>query len=184
MLITTSAGSRPDTFVKATNMPLCQAGIVGNAGDTLKHAPIPDLVNLLLAVSPRVAYFDPFAFALHAPLAPVVGYSRWRADLEARRSVRPSYSRLLDLQAPQLAVGGNYRCGIDLALNTIGSNRLSWLLAAERDSSLRDRLVAGLRVMGLAGKVVGGAVLPDARQSPIAIASIGPRQWPETGSSP
>ena len=54
-------------------MPSGQADNVGNAGDTLKHAPIPDLVDLLFASSTRIAYFDPFAFALDAPLAPRLG---------------------------------------------------------------------------------------------------------------
>jgi hypothetical protein len=82
-----------------------QAGNVGNAGDTLKHAPIPDLIDVLLASSGRVAYFDPFAFALSAPLADRVGYDRWFADLEGRRKFRPGYGRLLDIQGPRLARG-------------------------------------------------------------------------------
>jgi len=157
------------SVVEMITMP-GQWGNVGNAGDTLKHAPIPDLVDVLLASSRRVAYFDPFAFALDAPLSPTVGYARWRNDLEARRCVRPAYGRLLDLQGARLGVGGSYRCGIGLALDAIGSNRLSWLLAAESDKDLRASLEAGLLGMGLAAALLGGVVLPDAGQSPAEIA--------------
>jgi hypothetical protein len=131
---------------------------------------IPDLVDVLLASSGRVAYVDPFAFALDAPLPPTVGYARWLADLEARRTVRPAYGRLLDLQRPRLAAGGRYRCGPGVALDAIGSSQLSWLLAAESDPDLRRQLEAGFRGMGLAGRLVGGAVLPDAKRCPIEIA--------------
>jgi hypothetical protein len=154
-------------------MPASQWGNVGNAGDTLKHAPLPDLVDVLLASSERVAYLDPFAFALDAPLAPGVGYPRWRADLEARCRARPAYGRLLALQVPRLAAGGAYRCGIGLALDAIGAGRLSWLLTAERDPGLRARLESGLRGMGLSRALVGGSVLADAGLAPTAIAAAG-----------
>src|SRR4051794_17136193 len=101
-------------------MPPGQWGNVGNAGDTLKHAPIPDLVEVLLASSMRVAYLDPFAFALEAPLAGSVGYDRWRADLDERRRVWPLYGRFLEAQEPRLVAGGTYRCGMGLALDAIG----------------------------------------------------------------
>jgi hypothetical protein len=92
---------------------------------------------------------------------------------EARRSEWPAYGRLLDFQGPRLAAGGTYRCGIGLALDAIVPNRLSWLLAAESKPNLRRRLEAGLRGMGLAATLLGGEVLPDAGQSPVAIARAG-----------
>jgi hypothetical protein len=162
-------GEKLLSVVEMTAMP-GQWGNVGNAGDTLKQAPIPDLIDVLVASSRRVAYFDPFAFALDAPLSPMAGYARWRNDLEARRCVRPAYGRLLDLQGPRLEVGGSYRCGIGMALDAIGSNRLLWLHAGESDEDLRASLEAGLEGMGLAAALLGGVVLPDASQSPAAIA--------------
>ncbi len=155
-----------------TTAPI-QARNVGNRGDTLKHAPIPDLVRILLAASGRVAYFDPFAFALEYPLSPSVGFPRWLEDLRARQRRRRAYGGLRDIQGPRLAAGLDYRCGIGLTLDAIGPDRLSWLLVAERDPGLRARLEAVLREMGLVGSLVGGAVLPDAAGIPDAIAGAG-----------
>ncbi len=162
---TGSAGAEMNTPIQAQN--------VGNRGDTLKHAPIPDLIRVLLAVAGRVTYFDPFAFALEYPLSPSVGFPRWLDDLRVRRRTWPAYDRLQDIQGPRLAAGSAYRCGIGLALDAIGPERLSWLLAAERDPGLRIRLEAGLREMGLAGSLVGGAVQPDAAGIPGTIAGAG-----------
>ena len=77
--------------------------------------PISELVEVSIASSTRVAYLDPFAFALEAPLAASVGYDRWRADLVERRRVWPLYGRFLEAQEPRLAAGGTYRCGMGLA---------------------------------------------------------------------
>jgi hypothetical protein len=146
-----------------------QAGNVGNLGDILKHAPIPDLVDILLEAARRVACFDPFAFALGASLPPGVDVDRWLADLEALRMRRPAYGRLLEIQGPRLARGLKYRCGIGLALDAIGPDRLLWLLAAESVPVLRRRLENGLRAMGRAGALVANAVLADAAEAPAAI---------------
>jgi len=170
-------------FARETTLPATQSNNVGNAGDTLKHAPIPELIDMLLASSTRVACFDPFAFALETPLAVRVGYAGWHADLDGRRNLRPAYGRLLDIQARRLAGGGSYRCGIGLALDAISSDRLSWLLAAESDPDLRGRLEAALRGIGLTAALVDGAVLPDAGQTPVAIAKAGAAAQAGEGSS-
>ncbi len=147
-------------------MPPSQWGNVGNVGDTLKHAPIPDLIDVLGASCPVIAYLDPFAFALEAPLSPRVGLEDWRADLQARCHDWPAYKRHRELQEPRLLIGGPYRCGIGLALDAIGVNRLSWLLVAERDPALRGALETGLGRLGMGRGLVGGIVQSDAAAVP------------------
>jgi 23S rRNA A2030 N6-methylase RlmJ len=139
---------------------------VGNLGDIIKHAPLPDLLDPLLDDYSPVAYLDPFAFEVEAPLNKSRGgYNRWLRELNSLRKEHPAYGRYHDIQNSRLERGVAYRCGTGMILDTIrrhGSDRLRWALLAESDQTTRSKLENSLCRMEVATNLVGNAVADQA----------------------
>jgi hypothetical protein len=60
-------------FFMSGGLPLAkknkQDNNVGNLGDILKHAPLPDLIACLGKECDAICYVDPFAYKLNAPMS-------------------------------------------------------------------------------------------------------------------